>query len=78
MSDEPFLAIFAFFNVQPRFTVVLPNHEMPRQECYLYALEAETGTQLWQYAATGTLFGTPVVGEEVMYIVLSSSVLALR
>jgi outer membrane protein assembly factor BamB len=53
------------------------NHEVPRQEGHLYALEAETGAQLWEYAATGTLFPTPVLGDNAIYIVLSASILAL-
>jgi hypothetical protein len=34
MSDESLFANFAFFNVQPRFTVVLPSYSIPVTTCY--------------------------------------------
>jgi outer membrane protein assembly factor BamB len=54
------------------------SHEFPRGPRHLYALNAETGEELWTFEIVSTFLPAPALGEDTIYVTTAGEVIALQ
>ena len=54
------------------------SHEFPRGPRHLYALDANSGEELWTFETVATFLPAPALAEDTIYVTATGEVMALR